>query len=145
MTCCLDTCFLKISVAFSYLEIRSSAGLLGAQRRVLIALRDRRCVQIEPGVGGFDEALSANEAWAGLVAACARIGVRLGMLMPMATIAIDSELIPAQPELVYWWRAGLEERLMGTPTGDQRLAPEAVPAHEALQRFVVVKFFRTVQ
>jgi len=72
---------------------------------------------------------SADSAWTVLTALARSIGVRLGMNIPVATIAIDSKLVAAVPDLVHWWRANPSRVVTGhairpeTPSGDRAATP----------------------
>jgi len=96
------------------------------------AVADHR--RLDPALNGFDA--DVEVVWAALVAACRRIGVRLGMILPLATIAIDAPRIAAAPELVHWWQAGPEETLAGEAAAGAPWQVEATPAPAALERFV---------
>lgn len=47
--------------------------------------------------------LSAEVQYRALVQACHVLGLRAGSVVPMATLAIDSPLFAATPQLGYWW------------------------------------------
>ncbi|MET0116198.1 MAG: hypothetical protein ABW090_02115 [Sedimenticola sp.] len=72
---------------------------------------------------------SADSAWAALTALARSIGVRLGMNIPVATIAIDSPIVAAVPDLVHWWHAHPSQVVTGhvirpeTPSGDRAATP----------------------
>lgn len=142
-TLCSLTCHLPFVIE----DLRATAILLlpllrrGTARKKgttgsPFAVCDHR--KLDPAMGGFASPLSTELAWGTLVAECRRIGVRLGMILPLATIAIDARQIAEIPGLVHWWRAEPTETLRGQVVGD---APtdwqvEAIPAADALDRFV---------
>lgn len=51
-------------------------------------------------------------------------GLRLGSVLPLATLSIDSPLLGVMPDLTYWWHASPSERLaLGTDATDPAIAP----------------------
>ncbi len=80
-----------------------------------------------------------------LIQACALLGIRAGSIVPMSTLAIDSPLFEAIPELGFWWRAepgelvhcappaqGVSLQLdVSAPDIDTRTAGRFVPAPDA--------------
>ncbi len=99
---------------------------------------------LDPSVSGLSPQTSVDVAWAALVGECRRIGIRLGMIVPLATISIDAPLIRRSPGLVHWWAAEPTELLTGEPANDRSRSTgagtwqvEAVPASGSLQRFTV--------
>lgn len=101
-------------------------------------------LDLDPSVGGLSPRTSVDAAWAALVGECRRIGIRLGMIVPLATISIDAPLIRSSPGLVHWWAAEPTELLTGEPANDRSRGAgagtwqaEAVPAARALRRFAV--------
>jgi len=49
--------------------------------------------------------ISASGQYKALSQACRALGMRMGSIIPMATLAIDSSLFGIFPELGFWWRA----------------------------------------
>jgi hypothetical protein len=99
-------------------------------------------LELDPAVSGFAPNVAVDIVWAAMVAACRRVGVRLGMIVPLATISIDSPLIAERPDLVHWWTAHPTELLTGEPTDNEASSPtrpawqvEAIPAADVLHRF----------
>ncbi|MEW8693305.1 MAG: hypothetical protein AB2535_19895, partial [Candidatus Thiodiazotropha endolucinida] len=72
---------------------------------------------------------SVDSAWMALAALARSIGVRLGMNIPVATIAIDSPLVAEVPDLVHWWRANPSRVVTGRlvrpeiPSGNRAATP----------------------
>lgn len=94
--------------------------------------------QLEQSHSAFLDVAPINEVWRLIVAAMHDIGVRMGMNLPLATIAIDAPEIREMPSLVYWWRAHPAELLTGSPAIPTEGAfwNEAVPVASAQHRFV---------
>ncbi len=99
-------------------------------------------LSLDPSVSGLSPEAPVDAAWEALVGECRRIGVRLGMIVPLATISIDAPVIRRSPDLVHWWVAEPTELLTGEPANDRSPGPgsgawkvEAVPAPRALHRF----------
>jgi len=99
-------------------------------------------LELDPAVSGFAPHVTVDVAWAAIVAACLRVGVRLGMIVPLATVSIDSPLIAERPDLVHWWAAHPTELLTGDPMSSETSTlttpawqVEAIPAANALHRF----------
>lgn len=97
---------------------------------------------LDLSVSGLSPRTPVDAAWAALVGECRRIGVRLGMIVPLATISIDAPLIRRSPGLVHWWAAEPTELLTGEPANHHSPSPgagtwrmEAVPAARAVHRF----------
>lgn len=59
--------------------------------------------------------LSADELYVALVESCRILGIRAGSILPMATLALDSNLFREQPALGFWWEAEPGEVLTAMP------------------------------
>lgn len=92
--------------------------------------------RLHPGTSGFD-GIEQEEVWHALVAATRRVGVRMGMVLPLATVAMDSAHILSNPSTVYWWRAEPDELLTGEPLEGEwpAFVTRARPVSTALDLF----------
>ena len=105
-------------------------GLAGSP----FAVADHEC--LEPAMSGFPPGVDASAAWRAIVAAARSVGVRMGMVVPLATVAMDSPCIARDPSLVHWWRAEPTEVLTGDRVASKSVfATSAVPASSATARF----------
>ena len=101
-------------------------------------------LSIDQGFSDFSHPYGPDEVWELLVSECRRLGVRLGMILPLATLAMDAPAIREEPGIVFWWLADPGELMTGEPqpgsdgdgaTARPSLQDEAIPAGEALHRF----------
>lgn len=102
--------------------------------------------RFQHGISGFPDDIPAEDAWQAIVAAARSVGVRMGMIVPLATLAIDSDAIARDPSLVYWWRARPGDLLTGRRTGVSAsgIEGEALPEASALGKFVEAPARETV-
>lgn len=92
--------------------------------------------RLDPDISGFRDRTPVDDVWRDIVAALRGIGVRMGMILPLATVAMDANAIAEDPSLVYWWRAHPDEVLTGAPVpAGGPFRREAVPLEAAMARF----------
>lgn len=84
--------------------------------------------RIDRSVMGPWAALDGVLIWRSIVAACKDAGIRMGTIVPTATVSIDSVYILEDPSLVHWWDQPTASILTGQPIrSSQRFRSEAKP------------------
>lgn len=92
--------------------------------------------QIDKSVLGPWTEEDGVEIWSSIVSACSGAGIRLGTIVPTATISMDSEYITEEPSLVYWWESPTDAVLTGRPIKTSvKFSNEAVPYISAEHKF----------
>jgi len=82
----------------------------------------------EPSLGDqLVPEMSAQEQYRALTQACCLLGMRVGSVVPTATLSIDSPLFRDHPDLGFWWAAHLGESLSTMPCDLE--APVATPRY----------------
>jgi hypothetical protein len=82
----------------------------------------------EPSLGDpLIPEMSAQEQYRALTQACRLLGMRVGSVVPMATLSIDSPLFRDRPDLGFWWTADPGEPLSTMPC--DVTAPVATPRY----------------
>lgn len=71
--------------------------------------------------------------------ACELLGIRFGSIVPMSTLAIDSPIFAALPELGFWWRADPGELVRATRI-DQEMSRRPDLAAPALDTGTATRF-----